>query len=115
MDFLTTFYGSNIPDPSVVTVRIITSGAAVAMLSSDFEVIINKTISGPTQVTLPPGPSVGQEAIVSDGKGDLDVGLNNITVVADVGTINGAANRVMQAAYQSLRFRYSGTEWNTIA
>jgi hypothetical protein len=108
-----------VPMPGTVIqkTRIITSGSSTAMVPADCELIVNKTVSGAHAVTLPPILFVGQIAIVSDGRGDLDVGANNITVTGAAGaTINGADSHVMQAAYQSTRYRaLSLTAWNIVA
>ena len=100
--------------PVVQTVRVVASGTTTTMTGADHEIIVNKTVSAAHAVTLPASPVAGQMARVSDGKGDLNVGVYNITVSAASGNINGAATYVMQAAYQSVLFRYSGTEWNTL-
>jgi len=89
--------------PIVRTVRTITSGTSTAMTALDYELVINKTVSGAHSVTPPPNMVDGQEFVVSDGKGDLDVGANNITVL---GTVNGQTNFALQAKYQSVRFRW---------
>jgi hypothetical protein len=93
------------------------NGPDYAMAASDYEVAVNKTVSGVSQITLPLNPVNGQIVIVSDAKGDLDVGVNNITVIGAAGaTINGAASHIMQAAYQSTRYRaQSPTAWNIVA
>lgn len=100
--------------------RTITSGTATAMNAGDFELEINKAASAAHAVTLPPNPTDGQECVVSDGKGDLDFdggGTVKITVAGAAGNINGQATHVMQAAYQSTRYRYSATggQWNIVA
>lgn len=96
--------------------RKVTSGTSTAMAATDHELVINKTVSAAHAVTLPPTPLDGQEAIVTDGKGDLDVGVNNITVSGDGGaTINGAASVIMQAAWQSIRFRALDGNWQISA
>jgi len=100
--------------PHVRPIRTITSGTSTTMTAADYELVINKTVSAAHAVTLPPSPVAGQVVVVSDGKGDLDVGVYNITVAAASGNINGAASFVMQAAYQSATFRYSGTQWNRV-
>lgn len=92
--------------------RIITSGSSTAMDADDYELIINKTVSGAHAVTLPANPVVGQTVLVSDGNGDA--GTYNITVSAASGTISGAANHVIRANYAGAKFRFNGTEWNTV-
>jgi hypothetical protein len=88
-------------------------GPDYAMTASDYEVLVNKSVSGPSLVTLPLSPVNAQIAIVSDGKGDLDVGGNNITVV---GPISGSSTFVLTVSWQVVWFRYSsaGTRWNII-
>lgn len=99
--------------------RVVTSGTETALTSRDHEVIVNKTVSAAHDVTLRPSPSLGDEQIVSDGKGDLDVdggGTIKIRVSGDGGaTINGQAYHDMISAYQSTRYRFNGTDWNIVA
>ena len=97
--------------------RTITVGSTVVMTSEDYEVIICKTVSGATAVSLPPSPVNGQTCRVSDGKGDLAIGSNEITVTDPAGKlINGSSSLVMRAPYQSTQFRFNATadKWNTI-
>lgn len=107
-DVLVAPLGSSFTGPTVVT-----SGSSVTMTAFDREVIVKKTVGSATTVTLPPSPSAGQSAIVSDGKGDA--ATNNITVQPAAGTINGGSSWVIAANFASVTFRYSGTEWNVIA
>jgi hypothetical protein len=79
-------------------------------ITDETTLIVNKTVGGATQVTLPATPSRGREVTVSDGKGDA--ATNNITVVPAAGTINGAASLVISENYGTAKFRYNGTEWN---
>lgn len=105
--------------PSIRKARAVTSGTSTAMTALDFELILNKTVSAAHAVTLPPSPVLGQECVVSDGKGDLDLdggGTISITVTGPAAeTINGSASHVLQAAYQSTRYRFNGTGWNIVA
>jgi hypothetical protein len=84
--------------------RVVASGTSTAMAATDHELVINKTVSGAHAVVLPPIVYPGQEAVVRDGKGDVDVGVNNITVTGYGGAlIGGEADFVIQAPRERLR------------
>ena len=86
-----------------------TDSGNVTATSSNHIIIINKVIGEATSVTLPASPAVGKMVIVKDGKGDANV--NSITIV---GTIDGAVNASIDAAYESVTVVYNGTQWNII-
>jgi hypothetical protein len=104
--------GVEIAVPIIKPLRVITSGTTTAMTALDYEVSIKKSVGAPHAVTLPPNPVFSQYAMVSDSKGDA--GTNNITISAHAGTINGAASMTIRVGYGAAKFRYSGTEWNTV-
>lgn len=104
---LKAYYAVEPPAPTIVT-----AGVTTVMGASQYEVIIKKGVSGAHAVTLPPAPVPGQIARVQDGKGDLNIGVNNITIVSSDGSlINGAASVVMDAAWSCTSFRWIGTQW----
>lgn len=93
--------------------RTIASGSSYAMTANDCVILVNKTVGGATAITLKASPKPNDEIFVMDAKGDA--ATNNITITPAAGTINGAANVVVSAAWQCLRLVYSGTEWNVLS
>lgn len=92
------------------TVVTVTSTPDYSFGSGDTVVIVNKSVAGPTTITLPVGPITGRHVIVKDGKGDADI--NPITIQAAAGNIDGVASKVINTVYGSLSFIYNGTQWN---
>lgn len=93
--------------------RLIDSGAATQLADSDYEAGINKAVGAAHAVTLCQQPFMGQLQRVSDCKGDA--GTNNITVTASgAGTINGQASIPLVGNWESIAFRWNGTEWNIV-
>jgi len=91
-------------------VRVLTSGASDTLLSTDFMLVVNKTIGGATTIYLPAVPSANFLAVVKDGKGDA--ASNNITIDGNGNNMDGAATVVMNLNYQALNFAWNGTQWN---
>lgn len=90
-----------------------TTTGDVVLTSADSGLIVKKTPDEATQVTLPASPKLGQKCLIIDGKGDA--AAHNITIVPATGTINGAANKVIDTNYGDVWFQYNGTEWNIIS
>jgi hypothetical protein len=88
------------------------TAAGNIQLVNEAGVVIKKTVGGATQVKLPPAPPLGRRVSVKDGKGDA--AANNITVVPAAGTIDGAANVILNTNYGRAEFQYNGTEWGRI-
>jgi hypothetical protein len=88
--------------------RLYTAAGNVSLLN-EATLIVKKSVGGPTQVMLPPTPTLGREIRVIDGKGDA--ATNNITVVPRAGTINGGTTYIINSAYGAATFYYSGLEW----
>ncbi len=111
-----TFFGI-VSTSDVFPSRTVTNGAsAVAMTSTDYEVVIANSPSTSVTVTLPPNPVNGQLARVSDGAGTLSYGTIEITVEGAAGeNINGQTTLVMGSAWMSVQFRFNVTtgRWNT--
>jgi hypothetical protein len=59
------------------------------------------------QIFLPTGIATGYTVTVKDGLGTFAT-----YPVGVIGTIDGAANKVMSTNYQSMTFTYNGTQWN---
>lgn len=90
-------------------VRISTSGN-VTMTNNDFMIIVNNTVGAATTVTLPTSPSLGQGAMVKDGKGDASI--NNITVTG--GLIDGNTSITFDNSFESMAVIWNGTSWNIV-
>lgn len=96
--------------PVNVTLRVVTAAGAATVTTSDYMVVINKTVGAATVVNLPAGPTVGDTYLIKDGKGDA--AANNITLTPAAGTIDGAGTYVISQGYESITVVYNGTEWN---
>lgn len=94
------------------TERVITDAGDVTVLSDDYVITMNKTVSEVTTVTLPTSPATSRSIIVKDGKGDAT--NFNITLDGDGETIDGSATFVLDEDFQSAEIIYNGTEWNVI-
>ncbi|MFF3324952.1 collagen-like protein [Streptomyces sp. NPDC002889] len=71
------------------------------------------SITAARVVTLPSvSTATGQEFLIKDESGSCD-GTKTITVTPASGTIDGAANKVINTAYGSLRVYSNGTNWFT--
>lgn len=94
-------------------VRTVTAAGAVTMAAStDYIVVVNKTVGAATTVNLPASPSTGQYFIIKDGKGDA--ATNNITVTPAAGNIDGSSSYVMNVNFQSASFVYGGSVWSVV-
>lgn len=89
--------------------RTISSGGTVAVAASDGLISINKTTGSPTTVNLEASPNPGAIHRIKDGKGDS--ATNPITVQPAAGTIDGAANFVINVNKAAVTFEYNGAEW----
>lgn len=94
------------------SLRVITAGSSVTVLTTDNVIVVNKTVGGVTAIVLPPSPSTNQLIIVKDGKGDANT--NNITIDGNGKTLDGGATLVIGAPYSWNQLIYNGTEWNII-
>jgi hypothetical protein len=90
-------------------VRVITAAGAITVATTDYIICVNKTVGAATTVNLPASPSVGDQYVIKDCKGDANT--NNITVTPNAGNIDGAATYVMTLARQSIGIFYDGTQW----
>lgn len=91
-------------------IRVVTAAGAVTVsATTDYIVVVNKTVGAATAVNLPAGVT-GQEFVIKDGK--LDAATNNITLTPAAGNIDGAATYVMNVNGQSVTIVYNGTQWN---
>lgn len=91
-------------------VRVVTAAGAITHVSTDNIIVVNKTVGAATTVNLMASPTTGQTVTIKDGKGDAL--NNNITIVPNAGTVDGATNVVLQANYVEVVLFYNGTEWS---
>lgn len=96
-----------------VAVRVVVASGAVAVTTSDFVVVVNKTSGAATTVNLPASPLTGAVVWIKDGKGDANT--NNITITPAAGNIDGSATDVINTAYGAALLEYNGTQWNVLA
>jgi hypothetical protein len=89
------------------SVRVVTAGT-VTITNDDVMIVMRKTTGSPTPITLPVGVA-NRTLIFKDGKGDADV--NPITITPASGTIDGAANLVLNVPRDSVTLIHDGTEW----
>lgn len=93
-------------------VRLVTAAGAVTVITTDYVIVVKKTVGAATTVDLPASPVTGQTFIIKDGKGDART--NNITIVATGSTIDGASTFVMNTNYASKEVIYNSTEWSIL-
>ena len=95
----------------VVGARVVTASGAITAATTDYVIVVNKTVGAASAVTLPAGVT-GQVLIIKDGKGDA--AANNITTTPAAGNIDGAGTHVISTNYGSATLVYNGTEWNVL-
>lgn len=98
----------------VVRGRTTVADAAYTVLVSD-ALVVYTSLTAARVVTLPAQGSTlpaGQEFVVKDESGSCD-GTKTITITPPSGTIDGAANVVINAAYGSKTIYTNGTNWFT--
>lgn len=94
----------------VKKVRVVIAAGAVTVATTDWLVVVNKTVGAATVVNLPATPTTGTEFVIKDGKGDAN--SNNLTVTPAAGNIDGSGTFVMNVNYQSATFVYNGSSWS---
>jgi hypothetical protein len=87
----------------------VANATPVTVTNADDVVSIEVSPQVPVAVNLPAGVT-GRVFNIKDGLG-LANNPNPITITPAAGTIDGAANATISAAYGSLTLVYSGTEW----
>jgi L-ascorbate metabolism protein UlaG (beta-lactamase superfamily) len=93
--------------------RVVTAAGAITVTSTDYCVMVKKTVGAATTVNLPVMSS-GESFVFTDAKGDA--ATNNITVTPASGTINGAATYVINTNYGSVSIvGDGGTNWLIIS
>lgn len=96
----------------IIASRVVTAAGAVAMATTDYLVIVNKTSGAATVVNEVASPTTGTIHCVKDGKGDA--ATNNITFTPNSGNVDGAGTYVMNQNYQAACFVYNGAQWNIL-
>jgi hypothetical protein len=91
---------------------IVNSGSTYTVSSSDYYVIVRKTVGSATTINIPAAGNAGLEYTIKDGKGDA--ATHNITITPASGTIDGASTFVMNINWQSNTILDDGTTWNVI-
>ena len=101
-----------LPLPVIIPIRVVSdAGPVTVSATSDYEIVIRKTVAAPTTVNLPAAPPQGIVFVIKDGKGDANV--NNIMVMPASGsTIDDVSAYVINFAYGVAAFVYNGTQWN---
>jgi hypothetical protein len=87
----------------------IANATPVTVTTTDGVVGIAVTPAANVAVTLPAGVT-GQEFTIKDALG-LAAAATPITITPAAGTIDGAANAIINVGYGSLTMVYSGTQW----
>lgn len=91
-----------------VSPRVVTGAGNIALSSTDYVVVVNKTVGAATPVNCPVN-TLGEAFIVKDGKGDA--ATNNITITPASGNIDGSPTYVISTNYGSVSFFGDGTNW----
>ena len=96
------------------TIRVATTSPVTVSATSDFCIVVDRSVAGATTVTLPSGVP-GQMFCIIDGKGDA--ATNNITISPTSATINGAGSKVISTNKVAVVLQYSaiGADWKIIS
>ena len=89
---------------------VMTSGASVAMTAA--VLIVRRASPGATAVTLPASPVAWSIHVVKDGLGDA--ATNPITITPSSGTIEGAANFVLNVNRGAVSAVFDGANWSIV-
>jgi hypothetical protein len=90
----------------------VATATPVTVVDADDVISVEVTPAVAVAVNLPAGVT-GQVFNIKDGLG-LAAVATPITITPAAGTIDGAANAVINVPYGSLQIVYSGTEWKII-
>jgi len=93
----------------VGTTRVVTASGAIAVLSTDYRIIVRKAASEATFVNLMSSPLIGEQIIIKDGKGDALT--NPIIIQPAAGTIDGNTNLIISTNHAAVILAYDGTQW----
>ena len=92
------------------SVRMVTGPGAVTVTGADGLIVVNKSVPGPTAVTLEANPVVGVQHRFKDGRGDAAV--NPITISPASGAIDGASSFVLSQNRAAVTLEFNGSEWS---
>lgn len=95
--------------PLVYSSNLVQTAAGNITVANESLVIVDKTVSQVTAVTLPSSPLTGQSVLIKDGKGDA--ASYPITVSPASGTIDGASTFVIGTNFGAAEFTYDGGQW----
>jgi hypothetical protein len=101
---LASFYGGEVHAVTSVT------AATYTTLTTDFVLACNR--AGTIAITLISSPVTGRTYRIKDISGAANT--NNITITPASGTIDGAANYVINTNYGSIDMVYNGSEWSVL-
>lgn len=93
---------------SFTTSRTAVNDANYTQVATDYLIALTANTSAHTITLITTGIKTGQHIIVKDESGVA--GTNNITIA---GTIDGAANKVINSNYGDVRLYYSGSAYFT--
>ncbi len=97
------------PTLSSGTVRVMTSGATGTVLSTDYMLVVNKTIPSATTIYLPASPGANFVCVVKDGGGNSST--YNITISGNGNNIDGSSSIGLTSNYGAYNFAWDGTSW----
>ncbi len=89
-----------------IAIRLVTTTPATILKTDD---LVDVNVGAPVALTLPANPVFGERHQVQDSSGNAAV--NNITVSAASGNINGSPTFVISTNYRRVVFHYNNTQW----
>ena len=92
------------------SVTILTTGSSYTLTTSNYVLVVRKSVGSATTVNLPALPGMGQTYVIKDGKGDA--ATNNITISSPGPQIDGASSFIMAVNYESITVIFDGSNWN---
>ena len=84
------------------------SGTYAVLVTDDYLAV--NTAAAPFTITLPSGPTTGDEYLIKDVSGNA--GTNNVNISGNGNNIDGVANFSLNAAYQSITVTFTGSQWS---
>lgn len=103
---------STLQSGQIQAIRVVVAAGTVTAATTDFAIVVNKTVGAATTVNLFATPATGTTLVIKDGKGDA--ASNNITITPAAGNIDGAATYVLSTNFGSIMCIYNGAQWNLI-
>lgn len=100
-----------VAEESKLAIRVALTSPVTVVAATDYAVVIDLTVAGPSSVVLPAGTQ-GQIFVIVDGKGDA--ATNNITITANgAETIKGSASLVLDKNRQvaMLQYHAASSDW----